>query len=163
FQVLLLGLSRREGVSAALDALASKEPAVRNLAATFLAMGGGRLSYLRDEEFYLSVDNPELYNQPHVGADQPFKPQPPKGPKPEILRPLLKDAHPRTAACAGYLLTLLEEPDGLGPLVSYWREYARADHEWQRLVARAVTALGEDEHVRILEEVYRSMPRDRGH
>ena len=43
------------------------------------------------------------------------------------------DADPEVAASAGYLLALLGEPDGMPPLLRYWREHAESPSDWDRL------------------------------
>ena len=162
-QIQLAYLPSREGVQAALATLTNSDRNFRTLGLRFLIHGGERMSELEDMELYLPVSNTNPFRPVPPGTENRDKlPMVPRGLTPELLLPLLKDADPKTAAQAGYLLALLEQPEGLPPLVAYWREHAKTDDDWQLLVARAITALGEDEYGRILEEIYRSIPRERG-
>jgi hypothetical protein len=128
---------------------------------TLLTQGAGSLHYLRDEQMYLYLDNNENFTPAYDGgAGQAIVPEPPKGLQPEVVRPLLRDANPRMAAQAGYLLALMKESDGLEPLVRYWRDHARTDDTWMRLVYRAIAALEDDGKVSILEEIYGLLRRE---
>jgi hypothetical protein len=155
FQVLLLSGSRADGRRLAVAALASKEPALRKLAVTFLALGPEQLQSLRHEQWSLRVDNPDLLGGSTYQGGKPIVPEAPKELKPDMFRPLLQDGDPETAAGAGYLAVLLGEPEGLEPLLRYWRGQARTNPALVRLVYRAVAALDDDGKVPVLEEVYR--------
>jgi HEAT repeat protein len=160
FQILLLTSSRSEARKAALATLAHKEAEVRGAAVTALAVGPEHLYSLRGGHLTVYVQNPLMNPDPFAATGQPFAPEAPKGLTAEMVRPLLRDADPRTAAGAGYLLVLLGDAGGLAPLLQYWRAHARADEEWTRLVVRALVAQGDDNQVRLLEEIYRGLPKD---
>jgi HEAT repeat protein len=161
FQVVLLTGSRGESRKAALAGLAHKEPALRRVAITALAVGPSHLMSLRGQ-LYVGVRNPELY-ETAFASGQAFVPEAPRGLEPGMVRPLLRDADPSIAAGAGYLLVLLGEADGLEPLLRYWRAQAATNEDWLRLVVRALAALGDDNRVRILEDIYRGLPKDEPH
>ena len=72
-----------------------------------------------------------------------------------MLRPLLRDPNPKTAAHAAYLLALLQDATGLDLLVRYWRTQAHDDDAWSGLVYGAVAALTDDSTVLLLKEIYR--------
>jgi hypothetical protein len=82
--------------------------------------------------------------------------------KAEDVRPLLQSGDAATRAHAGYLLALLKQPEGLGPLVEYWRANVRQDHMWRRQVFRAITALNDDKHTPILNEIYKDLAGETG-
>src|SRR5262249_26390082 len=115
------------------------------------------LVHLRDGHLYAHVANDELRDESFTPG-QPSVPEAPRGLKPELVRPLLGDPDAEVAAHAGYLLALLGDVEGLPLLLGYWRRQTRADDDLLRLVYRAVAALGDDGQVRVLEEVYRSIP-----
>jgi hypothetical protein len=156
YQMLLLGGTRAGSRRTALDLLGHPESGLRNLAVTFLAWGAdGEFHFLHDTtlEHYTNDKAPP---EDFVGSSHPFNPEAPKGLAPEIVRPLLNDADPKTAAAAGYLLALLEDSSGLEPLLRYWHQHAD-DDAWRKLVYRAVAALNDDSKVSLLEEIYGAM------
>lgn len=158
--VMLLGMSKIEGRKFAISALSHAEPGIRNLAISILTFGFQRLQTMH-EEIYLTLEDQQGFNQLIAEVNsQPSVPEPPRGLTLDMLRPLLKDSDPRTAACAGYLMALLGNAEGLDILVHYWREQGSTDDTWLRLVYRAVAALGDDSRARLLEEIYRGYPRE---
>src|SRR5262249_13980235 len=132
---------------------------IRRLAVAVLAQGFDRLRYLR-EEAYLGIGKQELFQDRSRTSGQPIVPEPPRGLKAEMVRPLLDDPDPATAAGAGYLLALLGEERGLEPLLRYWREEVQTDESWRRLVYRALAALGDDRKVPLLEEIFHRFGKD---
>jgi hypothetical protein len=54
---------------------------------------------------------------------------------------------------AGYFLVLLEEPEGLEPLLAHWRKNG-ADGQWAKLVYQAVAFADDDRRVGVLEALY---------
>ena len=45
-------------------------------------------------------------------------------------------------------------------LLPYWRDQARQDKSWTRLVYRAISVLNDDALVPVLEEIFRGMDPD---
>jgi HEAT repeat protein len=159
FQIMLQCRDKAEARQAAMGALADRDAEVRRLALWALADGPGSLSSLREGQFHLSLDNPSHYSR-SSGEPGPIVPEVPRGLKPEALHRFLQDSDPRAAALAGYLLVLLGDESGLTPLLKIWRERAKTDNSWARLVYRAVAALNDDSRVNLLEEIYRGYQRD---
>jgi HEAT repeat protein len=160
FQALLLCQAAPERCRSAIDALAHPEPGVREVAVEVLARGTDSFGGLRGGRL-------SLYPLEVSGGEEGLRvnrsvvvPTAPRELRPEMVRPLLRDPNPRIAACAGYLLALLGEPEGLGPLLKQWRAQSRKDDEWTELVYRAVATLGDDSRVPILEEIYRAYLRE---
>lgn len=150
-QVLLL--ADTGGGGAAVEALSSDVPELRQMALLFLAFGRAELRTLRGwipvYMSYHDADEIAMYS-----ASSPIEPKPPAGLKAEVVRPFLQDADAKSAACAGYLLALLGEADGLPTLIAYWREHGQAEEGCTRLVFRAIAALGDDAQIPILDEIY---------
>ncbi len=162
-QVALLLQPSPESRKTAIEALSHAEPGIRNLALGYLVHGPSKLGYLRDEQIYLNLYTDALMQQMmmwQTGREEAVLPEVPRGLKPEMLRPLLRDVDPRSVAYAGYLLALLGETDGLDPFLRYWRDHARTDDGWRRLAYVAVAAAGDDAHIHILEEIYRTFSRE---
>ena len=84
----------------------------------------------------------------------PIVPKPPAGVTVEDVRPLVGDADPETAACAGYLLALLGEPEGMEPLLNYWRQHEGRYDEWNKMMYQAIAVLDDPKYVPILREIY---------
>jgi hypothetical protein len=78
-----------------------------------------------------------------------------------MVRPLLKDDDPDTAAAAGYLLALLGESDGLDAVLRRWRSADADDSEWPLRVAAAISALDDPTKVPVLEEIYKKLAASR--
>ena len=75
------------------------------------------------------------------------------------MLPLLKGSDSAVAAQAGYLLTLLDEPQGLPVLIHYY-EQRPGDERYRRLVYRAIAHLDAAEHVPLLKRIYAEIQRD---
>jgi HEAT repeat protein len=76
------------------------------------------------------------------------------------VRNFLTDPHPRTAAAAAYVLTLMGEKDSLDPLLRYWSAHASTDERVIRMVYRAIGAADDDSLVPVLEVIYRRFTPD---
>ena len=74
--------------------------------------------------------------------------------RPRNIRPLLADPNTEVAAAAGYLLAVLGEPDGLPPLVRYWRENGEKQSELDRLVYQAIAVIDDPKYIGVLREIY---------
>lgn len=161
-QVMLLAQSQQQAVETASAALASSDDNIRGTALIYLARGGNELQWLRGAvSLYMSSRKVAFQNLVNPGGS-PISPQAPPGLKAEDVRPLLQSSDAATRAHAGYLLTLLKQPEGLGPLVEYWRANVRQDHMWRRQVYRAITALNDDKHTPILNEIYKDLAGETG-
>ena len=147
FRVLLLSADAAEAAKEAQNALASSRGDFRSLALAYFTIGASSAASLEEESFNLDT----LHSRADTGS-----PKIPDDLKPELLLPLLKGKNQEQAAQAGYLLCLLEKPEGLAPLVDYWRGKKRSDSRWRKLVYTAAASLGGDD-VALLEEIYSGM------
>ena len=118
---------------------------LRKLAAEYLTLNSNGLTYIRGGQLYLQSNmNNERYEMTGRSSGQAITVEPPKGITEEMLKPLLTDPEPRTAALAGYLMCTLGKREGLKPLLRYWQEHSRVEDDWQRLVYRAISVTGTD-------------------
>jgi hypothetical protein len=162
FCVLLCSQAPQARSQLALDRLANPDAGIRNLAlATLTGLEDPPYQTLRQGKVRLPLPEGESSSRQVRNQNQtPIVAEAPKGLQAAMLRPLLTDSDPTTVAYAGYLLALLGEPEGLEPLLRHWREHERKTESWMRLVYRAVSALGDDANVPLLEEIYRAMASD---
>jgi HEAT repeat protein len=156
FQLYLLGQTAGKATETATASLAGTDSQRRMTSLKFLAIGAETLSYLPHAQ--LTVHRPsdsdsDIYRSTSP-AGEPIVPMPPQRLKPESIRPLLSDPDPETAAYIGYLLTLFGEPEGLPPLLQYWRSLKTPDAGITRLVYRAITALDDPAQLPVLREIY---------
>jgi hypothetical protein len=89
----------------------------------------------------------------------PIIPKPPEGVKAEYVRPLLTDPDFEVAAGAGYLLSVLGEPDGIEPLLKYWRRQQKSDTESSKLVYQAIAVLDDPKHIPVLREIFAKLDK----
>jgi HEAT repeat protein len=73
-----------------------------------------------------------------------------------MLRDLLSDPDPDTAAYVAYLLALLGDRTGFDALVTAARSHG-LDGDWGALLYRAITKLNDDAKTPLLEEIYHAM------
>jgi HEAT repeat protein len=158
FQVTLLLEAPAARTAAALAGLSHSEPALRKLAAAVLACGTEQFVALRDGKIQLNFTDQSLQRARYSSEAKIIVPEAPRGLKKEALSGLLRDPDPEMAAHAGYLLVLLDEPTGLGPLLRYWR--SKHTESCRRLLYRAIAVLNDDAKVSLLEEIYRSFRRE---
>lgn len=132
---------------------------VRRLALAYLSLGPSALLHLRNRIW--------LYSAARAGDAESgydvsgrINLQPPRPLRLGMLRPILTDPDPQAAAYAGYLVSLFSRPEGLAPLVSYWRTHAMGDETWTRLVYRAAAAVNNEQQVPLLEEIYGRYGKD---
>ena len=138
-QVLLM--ADTGGGKAAVEALSSDSLELRQMALMYLAFGRMNLRMLRERIPMYVNSGPEDQQELNASnATSAIQPEAPKGLKAEAVRPFLQDPDGRLVACAGYLLALLGETDGLAPLLAYWREHAKADERCTRRLREAATA-----------------------
>lgn len=154
FQIQLSMLSRPEGETAAVAALALDDPLRRQLALDFLAIGPDAVRYLRQTIYLRGAVSYSDYS-----SGTPIAPVPPRGLKAEQVKPFLSDANPRTAAIAGYLLALFRDRSGLDKLLAYYRTNSTDHDEVCRLVYRAIAALDDDALTPVLAEIYKTLSK----
>jgi hypothetical protein len=152
-QIVLVGLPENEKVPFAIQQLSSPHLELQGKALASLTGDEMGLHSLRDGVFDLSAYH-SYNNQVPRPSGQPIEPEPPSGLQAEPLLPLLDSNDPKFAAQAGYLLALLERPDGLPHLVAFWRTRVPNDPTWMRLVYRAISKLDDGAQVPALKEIY---------
>lgn len=156
FQILLAASPKDERTATATAALSWEDPLHRRMALSYLAGGSSQINYLRGgiSLWYDSDDRMDIY----YSSGEPIIPEPPKGLKPQEIRPLLDDADPQTAAYAGYLLVLLDDRSGLEKLLEYWRrqetQQSFLEDRLTWLVYRAIAVMDDPVHQPILEKIY---------
>ena len=146
-QILLVSLSATKADKLAVEQLLAPQLALRKTAIRYLAIGKQSLHILR-EGIYLSGVNSYI----SYGDGTPIDITPPAGLAEETVRPFLSDADADVAACAGYLLAVLGNVDGLTLLVEHWRTKGKSE-DWSRPLYRAIAALNDDGHTSVLEEI----------
>ncbi len=159
WQIFLLIAKKSDARAAAVKILAEPDIETRKLGLIYLAQGAEALSGLRSGRLELHLDY-ELHAHFSVRSGTPIVPEAPKQLEPGPLAPLLTDRDPEIAAYAGYLLALLGDDRGLDRLVDHWRRHAGKYSPWARLVYRAVSALGDESRIELLEEIYRGYESD---
>jgi len=149
FQVLLAAQTKKKAAETAIAALKGSDVARRRLALTHLATDRQTYAYLRETLSLMSSITQ------HHESGKPIVPEPPPGLGAGHVRPLLNDSDPRIAAQAGYLLALLGAPEGLPPLLRYWREHKKErGDDTDRYLYRAIAALDDSAHVPVLQQIY---------
>ncbi len=159
FQAWLL--SRQSGSARELAVANMTHPLVevRRLALAYLSLGPNALLHLRNRIWlYSAAWSGDVESGYDVNGRISL--QPPRPLRAAMLRPMLTDPDPQAAAYAGYLVSLFSRPEGLAPLVSYWRAHARSDEAWTRLVYRAAAAVNNEQLVPLLEEIYGRYRKD---
>jgi HEAT repeat protein len=161
FQVRLVLLTPSDAENEVVEAMADGSQAKRRLVLVYLARGAEALGQLRGHPLDLSdilgFIPPAYAAMMEQGQTNS---SPPKGISPDVLRPFVRDADPELAAYAGYVRALLNQADGLPPLVAQWRSRRDQAAVWDPLVERAITALDDAGHVSVLEAIYESIDRD---
>lgn len=158
FQLFLVGQTAGKATETAAASLAGTDSQRRMASLKFLAIGGDTLSYLPHAQLTVHMPS-DSGSGVFRSAGEPIVPMPPPRLKPESIRPLLNDPDPETAAYIGYLLTLFGEPEGLPPLLQYWRSLKTPDAGITRLVYRAITALDDPAQLPVLREIYSQLSK----
>jgi HEAT repeat protein len=156
FQLMLLISTPSERTKEAIAALSQGELARQRVALRFLALGTDALTQLTQSKIFISTgmfDESIGLSSRSVRTGEAIVPTAPRGVKSEHVRPLLTSSDAEIAALAGYLLTLLGEPDGLEPLITYWRAQPK-NQELDRLVYRAVAVHDDPQYIPLLREIY---------
>jgi hypothetical protein len=118
------------------------------------------LHTLRDGAFDLSDHSYARVYGTTASSGQTIEPEPPPGLAAEPLLALIESADGQVAAQAGYLLALLARPEGLPPLVAWWRTKAASSPAAMRLVYRAISRLDDASQVPVLREIYSRLNTD---
>lgn len=82
--------------------------------------------------------------------------KPPAGLTAEPLRPYLKSSDKPLAGFAGYLLILLDEKEGFGPLEAAFKESDPDDSPFPRLLCRAIARTNDESKLPLLETIYQT-------
>ena len=154
FQFLLVSESEDQGTQAAVSQLAGGSVELSDVALTYLTRGVDAINSLREGRFRVESSGRSIVHYSGRSSEQPIVPEPPPALSIEPLLPLLDSTTPRVVAQAGYLLALLERPDGLAALIDYWRTEAAEDTDWMKLVYRAIARLDDGTQLPVLKEVY---------
>jgi hypothetical protein len=154
FQILLLAEPKKDAVQTALAALENENAGRKKIA----------LKYLVRPSVLMNLNNGFFLNsytdstaEVVSGSDKLIVPEPPKGVEPGQIRPLINDPDPEIAASAGYLLALMDQPDGMDALLKYWKGQPKKYNQWSRLVYRAVAALDDPKYLPVLKEIYANL------
>ncbi|MCP5120136.1 MAG: hypothetical protein GY953_55780, partial [bacterium] len=153
YQILLAAQSPSAAKKMAAAALSSEDAEQRKMAILYLAGGSSAIRQLRGY-ISLSINGDDGWDRYGSSGSngQPIIPEPPKGLQVEQVRPLLADPDPRTAAYAGYLLALFDDPSGMEKLLQFWRKRKDPDAvvdvdqlDW--LTYRAIAVLNNPRHL----------------
>ena len=151
-QIQLMTQPSREAKKASLASLKGKDSIRKKLALRYLVQGPNGLRSLQSG-FYLYLDMESVvYTTSSSGT--PIVPKPIEGVAADDVHPLIGDSDPEVAAMAGYLLALLGDPDGLEPLVRYWRQRTETYSEWKKYVYRAIAVIDDPKYIPVLREIY---------
>ncbi len=151
FQLQLITASDKEAQKISLAAIRGTDTARKELATKYLALGANELRSMSNGLYFQGSIN---FSSVSRTAGTPIVPKPPDGLMVEDVRPLLSDSDAEVAACAGYLLVLLGESDGMEPLLRYWRQHAESRDEWSKLVYRAIAVADDSQQIAVLREIY---------
>jgi hypothetical protein len=151
FQVQLVVQAKKEATQTALAALKGSDAARKKTALKYLVHGSSQLRVLQNSIF-LNGDF-DVSGEGRTSGT-PIVPKPPAGVKVEDVRPLLANSEPEIAACAGYLLVLLGDSDGMEPLLRYWRQQRASFNDWTSLAYRAIAVADDPKYVPVLEQIY---------
>jgi hypothetical protein len=158
FKVALYCAPKSEAESHAVQALAGESRDISRTALAFLALGqeavlslSGGISIGRYRDPFFS--SAELSLEPGATeATGPIVPTPPPALLAAQLIPYLANGD-AAAAQAGYLLTLLDDPQGLPALMHYCERYA-GNTAYRKLLVRAIAHADQPEHVAVLRRIY---------
>jgi HEAT repeat protein/thiol-disulfide isomerase/thioredoxin len=151
-QLRLLLAPAADAKKLAVETVKGADEALLEPALIHLALGPDQLQMIRDALPLYHLKTSSVFpGQP--SGERGAIPEPPKGLTAEMLRPLITKATGKGAAVAGYFLVLLEEPEGLEPLLAHWRKNG-ADGQWAKLVYQAVAFADDDRRVGVLEALY---------
>ncbi|MEX1229462.1 MAG: HEAT repeat domain-containing protein [Planctomycetaceae bacterium] len=150
FQITLAAQTSSNRTTAAIESLSGADAHRRAVSLKYLALGSSSLRQLPTTGFTIDFEDNVSYRS---SSGAPIVPEPPSRLKAEDVAPLVDDADHKSAAYAGYLLTLFSDSAGLEPLLRYWRTQPTSD-ELDRLVYRAIAVLDDAEQLPALKQIY---------
>ncbi len=149
FQVLLLlQKTEKAKVQFVLDTLQQKDPKRSGLAVRALVGDPYDLRLLRGG-IYLPVN--AMY---HISDVQEGVKTLPKGLELDSIKPLIDDENEEVAAYAGYFTAMLGDPDGMTPLLKYWRQTKGTNETVGVLLYNAIATLDDPQYIPQLREIY---------
>ena len=155
FQVSLVVRPKKEAVQASISAMRKDDNERKKIALQYLVHGPNVLRSLKDGfNLYGAIDST---SEVSYGEVKLIYPKPPGGVEVAQILPLVHDSDPEIAACAGYLLALLDEPLGMDALLKYWKAQPKKSGEWHRLVYRAIAVLDDPKYLPVLREIYSNL------
>jgi HEAT repeat protein len=156
FQIQLCALDKKAARAAAIERLGGNDPQLKKISLVYLAEGTNRLRVIQDRLYLESNPIDEVETS---ASGQPIVVLAPPGLTADPLKPLLNNPDAEIQAYAGYLMCLLQYPEGLDLLMRQWRRQP-SESQWRTLAYRAVAALGDDARTPFLAELYRSFGKD---
>ncbi len=153
----ILLLSQPDKSAEPIAAEAISDPAVRNVAVSYLAVGGQAVWMIRNSVYLNPSTN--LINIQFTYAGQGGSIIPihvPAGLNAAYLGELLSDDDQDVAAYAGYLLSLQRDHRGIEPLLRAAQAHGFQDDQWGKLAYRAITTLDDDSFTPVLQRIYES-------
>lgn len=153
FQILLASQKKSEATQTALKGLSHENPKLRRTSLAYLSAGPKAVTSIANEKLDLKGHFYESRSSQKSGI--PIVPEAPEELDEQTLLPMLNSSDPQTAAYAGYLLVLSDNPDGFSPLIRYWTEHVREESLWTNLVFRAIAYSNDSSYVPLLETIYK--------
>jgi HEAT repeat protein len=155
FQVHICVQPKKDALQTAVAAMETENAGRKKIALKYLVHGPSALRVLNNGLFlYGSFDSSTVVV---YGSDKLIVPEPPKGLEAGQIRPLLADSDPEIAASAGYLLALMDQPDGMDALLKYWKGQPKKYNQWSRLAYRAIAVLDDPKYLPVLKEIYANL------
>jgi HEAT repeat protein len=158
-QIMFLTMPPADARRLAVAQLEQQIPALRTRGLQFLALGRDDLPSLQDGHFDIQQSSAYVTSS-SVTKGVSITPEPPAGVTAEQLLPVLNAGNLEDAAYAGYMLALLDHPEGLPPLLQFWEQYHRDNRNLRRLVYRAISRIDDASHVGTLKEIFGLMMKD---
>jgi HEAT repeat protein len=154
FQILLLVQPKKDAMQTAVAALEKENAGRKKIALKYLVRPGVLQTLNNGFILYSYSDST---TEVEYGSDKLIVPKLPKGVEAGQIRPLLADSDPEIAASAGYLLALMDQPDGMDALLKYWKGQPKKYNQWSRLAYRAIAVLDDPKYLPVLKEIYANL------
>lgn len=151
FQVRLVTQSGAEAKKLAMAAIKGSHAGRKKQAIKYLVHGSSELHSFGEGLYLHGVSFSSSYT---IRSGMPIVPEPPAGVTIDHIRPLMDDSDRETAATAAYLLVLLGQPEGIEPLLQYWRRDGARSDQWTKLVYRAIAVLDDPKYIPVLRDIY---------
>jgi hypothetical protein len=152
--IVLAFQTKTPATKTALEGLSHEDPVLRRISLAYLAVGSDAVSSIANEEISLNGSLFPSYFGSSSESGKPILPEAPERLDAKTLIPMLKSNDLQTAAYAGYLLTLLDQTEGLMSLINYWEKNGRQESRWTRLVYRAIAYSDESSYAPLLKSIY---------